>query len=233
MELKLGVFILSNNRLLRESIERLVRKKADLNLMAARPIGSDSKEEVVRSGAEVLVSDSLPFVLEAGGWREASVEDRQEVEIKVVLVAMDDDKKNFLSAVKHGVMGYVLLDAPAVEIVSTIRAVARGEAVCPPHFARVLFDHIASEMTDLPNARTRRQWGLTRREQQLIPLIGRGMTNKEIAGQLNLSEETVKSHVHRILQKVGVADRLEVFEACQTDAALTSVRKMNQTRSFS
>jgi len=84
MEPKLGVFILSNNRLLRESIERLVRKKADLNLIAARSIGNDSKEEVVRSGAEVLVSDSLPFVLEAGGWREASVEDRQEVEIKVV-----------------------------------------------------------------------------------------------------------------------------------------------------
>jgi DNA-binding NarL/FixJ family response regulator len=220
MEPKPGVFILSNNRLLRESIERLVRKKADLNLIAARSVESDSKEEVVRSGAEVLVSDSLPFVLEAGGWREASVEDRQEAEIKVVLVAMDEDKKNFLSAVKHGVLGYVLLDAPAVEIVSTIRVVARGEAVCPPHFARVLFDRIASETKEFPNARRRRQWGLTRREQQLVPLIGRGMTNKEIAGQLNLSEETVKSHVHRILQKVGVDDRLEVLEACQTDSAL-------------
>jgi DNA-binding NarL/FixJ family response regulator len=60
--------------------------------------------------------------------------------------------------------------------------------------------------------------GLTRREQQLIPLIGRGMTNKEIAAQFGLSEETVKNHVHRILRKVGVEDRRGVFEACQPEA---------------
>jgi DNA-binding NarL/FixJ family response regulator len=57
---------------------------------------------------------------------------------------------------------------------------------------------------------------LTNREQQLVPMIGRGMTNKEIAAQLSLSEQTVKNHVHRILRKTGVEDRLSVFEACQT-----------------
>jgi DNA-binding NarL/FixJ family response regulator len=63
------------------------------------------------------------------------------------------------------------------------------------------------------------QWGLTRREQQLIPLIGRGMTNKEIATQLSLSEQTVKNHVHRILRKVGAEDRLGVLDQVFTDAS--------------
>jgi DNA-binding NarL/FixJ family response regulator len=111
-----------------------------------------------------------------------------------------------------------LQEAPAIEITNAIRAVARGGAICPPHFVRALFDYVASQSLDLPNARTRIQWGLSRREQQLIPLIGRGMTNKEIATQLSLSEQTVKNHVHRILRKVGVENRLGVFEACQPEA---------------
>jgi DNA-binding NarL/FixJ family response regulator len=221
MDRKISVFVLSSNRLLRESIERMVRKKPDLDLIGARSIRADSKDEVINSDAEVLVLDSLQFVLETDAWWvTASQSDRRK--IRVLLVAMGDDKKHFLSAVKQGVVGYVLQDAPAIEVIGGIRAVARGEAICPPHFVRVLFDYVASLSSELPNTRTRRQLGLTRREQQLIPLIGRGLTNKEIAMQLSLSEETVKSHVHRILRKVGVEDRLGVFEACQAGTAMLS-----------
>ena len=216
MERKLSVFVLSSTRLLRESIEHMVRKKSDLDLRGAGSLRADSKDEVTASGAEVLVTDSLQFVLARGG--SATTFPAERGRIKVVLVAMDDDKKHFLSAVKQGVLGYVLQDASAIEILNAIRAAARGEAICPPRFVRALFDYVASQSLDLPNARTRIQWGLTRREQQLIPLIGRGMTNKEIATQLSLSEQTVKNHVHRILHKVGVEDRLGVFEACQPEA---------------
>lgn len=214
MERKLSVFVLSSNRLLRESIERMVRKKPDLDLRGAQSIQPDSNAEIINSGAEVMVVDSLQFILDPGGWRAASQGDRRK--IMIVMVAMEDDKKHFLSAVKHGVVGYVLQEAPAIEVIAAIRAVARGEAICPPHFTRALFDCLASPSSGLPNTRVREQWGLTRREQQLVPLIGRGMTNKEIATELSLSEETIKSHVHRILRKVGVDDRLGVFEACQS-----------------
>jgi len=219
VERKLSIFVLSSTRLLRESIEHMLRKKSDLDLKKAGSIRADSKDEVTASGAEILVTDSLQFILETKGWR-ATAFPTERGRIKVVLVAMDDDKKHFLSAVKQGVAGYVLQDAPAIEVIGGIRAVARGESICPPHLVRVLFDYVASLSLDLPNTRTRKQWGLTRREQQLIPLIGRGLTNKEIATQLSLSEETVKSHVHRILRKVGVVDRLGVFEAYQSGTAM-------------
>jgi DNA-binding NarL/FixJ family response regulator len=58
--------------------------------------------------------------------------------------------------------------------------------------------------------------GLTRREQELVPLIDRGLTNKEIANHLHLSEQTIKNHVHRILHKVGAENRLSVSEACRS-----------------
>jgi len=218
MGVKNGVFVLSSNRLLRESIERLIRKRPDLDLRGARSVQSDSINEIVESGAEVLVVDSLQFILEPDGWRTAPSEERQR--IKVVMVAMDDDRKRFLTAVKQGVLGYVLQDSPAIDVIGAIRSVARGEAICPPHLARALFDCIASKSLELPNAHTRQKWGLSRREQQLIPLIGRGMTNKEIARDLNLSEETVKCHVHRILSEVGVTDRRSVVGACQADSAI-------------
>jgi DNA-binding NarL/FixJ family response regulator len=206
VDTRIGVFVLSNNRLLRESIESMVRKKPDLDLQGAGSICADSKNEVIKSGAEVLVVDSLQFVLERdGSWGTPWNENRR---INVVLVAMDDDKKHFLSAVRKGAVGYVLQDAPAIEVVSAIRAVTRGEAMCPPPFTRLLFDYVVSLSADLPNARARQQWGLTRREQQLIPLIGRGMTNKEIAMQLSLSQETVKNHVQgfcaRWVRRIGL-----------------------------
>jgi DNA-binding NarL/FixJ family response regulator len=68
----------------------------------------------------------------------------------------------------------------------------------------------------MPNTRARTQLGLTRREQQLVPLIDQGMTNKEIGNHLNISEQTVKNHIHRILRKVGAEDRLSVFSAYQS-----------------
>ena len=66
---------------------------------------------------------------------------------------------------------------------------------------------------------SRRAWGLTRREQQLMPLIGRGLTNKEIAAHFSLSERTIKNHIHRILRKVGASDRLGLYEVWQSRAA--------------
>jgi DNA-binding NarL/FixJ family response regulator len=213
-----GVFVLSSNRLLRESIERLIRKKSDLDLLGACPLDAGSIRKISDSGAEVLVLDSLQFIIELDGWRVAPLEVRQK--IKIVMVAMDDDKRKFLGAVKQGVLAYVLQDSSAIDIICAIRAAAIGEATCPPHFLLTLFDFIAAQPVELPNPRRRSQWSLSRREQQLIPLIGSGMTNIEIARQLNLAEDTVKGHVHRILRKVGVADRRSVVGACQADSAV-------------
>jgi DNA-binding NarL/FixJ family response regulator len=82
----------------------------------------------------------------------------------------------------------------------------------------VLFDFVAAQTKELPDGRKRAKWGLTRREQELVPLIGRGLSNKEIGNYLGVSEQTVKNHIHRILRKVGVSDRLSIFDACQTES---------------
>lgn len=211
-----NVLVLCSNRLLRESVARIIGKKTDFQIAFSRA-GSDRpdrvRREIAEKSADVIVVDSLQFLQEApcsefGGARHRNY----------LLVAMEDDQKRFLTAIRLGALGYVLQDASALEVVNAVRSVAQGEGVCPPRYVKLLYDYFMVRTAGSPNSHVRSQVGLTRREQQLIPLIERGMTNKEIASHLNLSEQTVKNHVHRILQKVGVGDRLSVVEAVQTQS---------------
>src|SRR5208283_472567 len=127
------------------------------------------------------------------------------------------DEATFFQAVGEGVVGYVLKDAPAVEIVRVIRAVAAGEAICPPRFSLSLFQCAAREVSLSFKPPPTTKFGLTRREQQLVGLIRLSLSNKEIGNRLNLSEQTVKNHIHRILRKVGANDRLGIVELCQSE----------------
>ena len=214
-EAKTKVFILCSNRLLRESIARILGKKSDFEIVASQAINLVTPDEIVDSGANVVVLDSLEFLLADPGWCSRTLIFGRS--LKCVLIAMEADNNRFLAAVRRGARGYVLQDASAADVVSAIRAVAEGQAVCPPAYAQVLFDCIARQADELPSNRKRTQWGLTRREQQLIPLIGQGLSNKEIANHLSLSEQTIKNHIHRILRKVGVSDRLSVLEAYRNE----------------
>jgi two-component system, NarL family, response regulator DevR len=209
------VLILCVNRLLRESIARILAKRTDFEIITA-PVEPGAPIEPVRdSGADVLVLDSLDLLHDNFASPLTTGTDEQSV--KSVLIAMTDDRSSFLTSIRRGARGYVLQNASATDVVSAVRSVAEGHAVCPPHYTEVLFDYVATQTTELPNSQKRAQWGLTRREQQLIPLIGRGLSNKEIANHLNISEQTVKNHIHRILRKVGVVDRLSIYEVLQNE----------------
>jgi two-component system, NarL family, response regulator DevR len=208
-----SVFLLCGNRLLRESVGRILNKRPDFQVAVSHAVAHDSTPEVADIQADVVVLDSLQLLAENTIFMPSLRNSRL---FKCILVAMEDDQRRFLTAIRRGALGYVLQDASAAEVVTAIRAVSHGEAVCPARYARVLFDYFASHSTTATNNGVRANLGLTRREEQLIPLIEHGMTNKEIAIQLNLSEQTVKNHIHRILRKVGVENRLSISDAFQT-----------------
>src|SRR5205807_1212769 len=99
-------------------------------------------------------------------------------------------------------------------------AVHAGEAVCPGSLCATLFRYFEQEASALSCGSARRRLGLTRREQQLIPLIAQGLTNKEIANHLSLSEQTVKNHLYRMKHKVGAEDRLDIVHLYRTHTFL-------------
>jgi DNA-binding NarL/FixJ family response regulator len=207
------VFLLAQNRLLREALARVLDKKNDLTVVGACALSPLSMEQIVAAAPDVLVMDSFTT---AGPNREFVREAQRLVpQIKVVMIGMDADEATFMYVLRQGALGYVLKDASAVEVVSTVRAVAAGEAVCPPQLSTSLFHYAARQLNQIPSLHVKMSLGLTSREQQLVGLIGLGLTNKEIATQLRLAEQTVRNHVHRMLRKVGAGDRLAVVEICR------------------
>jgi DNA-binding NarL/FixJ family response regulator len=212
MENNIDVFLVADNRLLRESLERILRKRSDISVVGALPFSTTSVEQVVKAAPQVLLFHSL-------SGEDCELEFIQGVRyaltnIKVVLVGMVCDEKIFLRSIRAGAVGYVLQEAGAMDVANAVRSVHQDEAVCPPKLCRSLLEFVVQENPARRKSRIRRKLGLSRREQQIVPLLAEGLTNKEVAVRLNLSEQTVKNHIHHMLQKMGVPDREAIVELC-------------------
>jgi DNA-binding NarL/FixJ family response regulator len=210
------VFILAENRLLREALTRILAKKNDIRVVGASAFSPDVVEQISSAAPDVLLSDSAAVAL--SDLRLVSEVRAAIPGLKVVMIGMDADREIFLRAVRDGIVGFVLKDASAMEVATAVRSVASNEAVCPPSLCLALFESVASRANPTSFV-IRHNLGLTRREQQLVQMISHGLTNKEIASQLNLSEQTVKNHIHRMLRKLGATDRLGAVEICRMPGA--------------
>jgi len=204
------VFLLAENRLLRDVFVRLLIRKSGLQVVGAAGSSEQVAFTATSANPDVILCDSLPEAISDNGTiRELR---RSLPELKVLMFGMDCEEEKFLIAVQHGVAGYVLKDASASEVAAAIRAVASGDSVCPPKLCRVLFNYVSGTSAWKPGAQVTRKLGLTRREQQLVQLVSLGLTNKEIACRLFLSEQTVKNHLRRMFRKSGATGRLEAVE---------------------
>jgi len=204
------VFLTIENRLLRGALIRLFRKRSDLVVVGHDGPAETTDGPVVGSEFDVLVIDSFQSTLPAA---KIASETGGQAAFKTILIGMEPDEEQFIAAVRAGVMGYLLKDASVSDLLAAVRAVNRGEAVCPPQLCCSLFRFVAHIVEETPVKRSASRPDLTLRQQQLIALVAKGLTNKEIAAQLNLSEFTVRNHIHRILKQVDVGSRSEAVEA--------------------
>jgi DNA-binding NarL/FixJ family response regulator len=140
--------------------------------------------------------------------------------LRTVLFGGPPDEAQFLQYVRAGVKGYLLADSSPHDILAAVTDVAGGKAWCPPSLCAALFRYVELEATTVPSAAMRQRLGLTRREQQIVPLLARGFTNKEIANHFCLSEQTVKNHLYRMKHKVGAGNRLGIVHTCHTQGFL-------------
>jgi two-component system, NarL family, nitrate/nitrite response regulator NarL len=202
------VFLLIENRLMREALVRLFGKRADLLVVWRSEPAEASARLVLDSQCDVLVTDSLQTA-----WLPANTaESGDHASFKALVIAMDSNEEQFLDAVRSGVTGYLLQDASASDVVAAVRAVFRGEAVCPPQLCSKLFRFVAQTAREMILQNPTSRPNLTLRQQQLVGLVAKGLTNKEIASYLNLSQFTVRNHIHRILKQVDAGSRSEAVE---------------------
>ena len=202
-------FLLIENRLLREALVRLFSKRTDLLVVGQSGYAEATALSVLDSKCDVLIIDSLQTP-----WLSAitALESADRPSFRTVVIARKSDEKHFLAAVRSGVTGYLLQDASASDVVAAVRAVFRGQAVCPPQLCSSLFRFVAQMASDIPVQNAPPKPDLTLRQQQLVALVAKGLTNKEIASHLNLSEFTVRNNIHRILRRVDASSRKEAVE---------------------
>jgi DNA-binding NarL/FixJ family response regulator len=129
-------------------------------------------------------------------------------EASVLILTISNDDARVVDAVRAGAQGYLLKDAPLDEIVTGIRAAGAGESTIAPRIAGALIDHVRS--SEAPEkAPTPPAPHLSRREREVLELVGEGFDNAEIAQRLYLSQSTVKNHVSRLLEKLGAQNRVQ------------------------
>jgi two-component system nitrate/nitrite response regulator NarL len=213
-----NVHLVAGNRLLREALTKLLTKKGNCRVSGVSDCLLEVASTISASGATVLILDSVT----AGDSNASFISEvtSQIAGLKVILIDMDDDPTFFLQCIRAGALGYLLSDASSAEVVSGVHAVARGESVCPSRLLIHLFRAFSHQCVALPGPRIKLELGLTRRQQQLVPLICQGLTNKEIGSRLGISEQTVKNHVHDIMRRIGVNDRLQVMNHAYHEATL-------------
>jgi DNA-binding NarL/FixJ family response regulator len=215
---KIRVFVAAENRLLREALARVLSKGAGIDVVATDSAAAFRTDALLDARPDILLLNSR-------GSLEEDLSAIQEVRaaapaVRILLIGMAKDEREFLQCVRAGISGYLLRDASSGEVLQSVRAVAAGEAVCPGVLCAFLFRYFESDTTGLPCTSSKRRMGLSRRELQLIPLIAQGLTNKEIANHFSLSEQTVKNHLYRMKHKIGAEDRLEMVQLYRTQGFL-------------
>jgi DNA-binding NarL/FixJ family response regulator len=132
--------------------------------------------------------------------------------LKILLMGSVKEDAEFLRYVRAGINGYLWREAAAADVTRAIETVHAGKAVCPGELCAALFRFFEDAEPRMPFGSPTQRLGLTRREQQIVPLIAKGFTNKEIANHFCLSEQTVKNHLYRMKHKIGAEDRLSIVQ---------------------
>ncbi len=197
------IFVITANRFFRESLIRLFRSDRGFRVLGAADFSPLTGTQGPRINPEIVVLRPE--------WDDRAFQSTRAIHeaaprTKILMIAMEDDQETFLRAVQAGAEGYLLRDASAKQILAAVHRLERNAVVCPLHLERALFNHVANDPR-LNTPRPQSIHDLTPREHQLTSLVAQGLANKEIAGRLNLSLQTVKNHVHSILQKTQVKNR--------------------------
>jgi DNA-binding NarL/FixJ family response regulator len=186
------VLTVDDHPLLREGIAALVNAESDMQLVAEACDGQGAIEQFRLHRPDVTLMD---LQMPALNGIEAIIGIRGEFpKARIIVLTTYAGDVQVLRALKAGALGYILKGHVCRELLDTIRAVHAGQKRIPAEVAAELAEHVAED-------------DLTSREIVVLRLIATGNANKEIAGQLSIAEETVKSHVTNILAKLGANDR--------------------------
>ncbi len=207
MKESVSVFIVDDNRLLREGLVSMLAEQENFVVVGAAASGRKALEKIKELRPEVALIDiGMP---DKDGIEVTQALYQDMPEVKVIILGMPDLTDEIMACIEAGAVGYVLKEASFDYLVETIRSAQRGETFCSPRMAASLFSRVAELSGEqIPQSSVR----LTPREVQIINQVADGLSNKEIAQKLSIELQTVKNHIHNILDKLQLHNRLEAVQ---------------------
>ncbi len=204
---RVRVMVCDDHALFRRGLVMVLEAENDIVVVAEAEDGEDAVRTVGEFAPDVVLMDvRMPGV----GGIEATRRIGETVpSAKIVMLTVSDEESDLYDAIKAGATGYLLKEISIEEVASAVRAVVAGQSLISPSMASKLLTEFANlskradERTTVPTPR------LTDRELEVLRLVAQGKSNREIAGDLFISENTVKNHVRNILEKLHLHTRME------------------------
>lgn len=208
--MSIRVMLVDDQVLLRTGFRMVLAAQPDMEVVAEAGNGAEAIENLRGTAVDVVLMDvRMPRLDGVEATRRICAEPGAP---KVLILTTFDLDEYAFSGLKAGASGFMLKDVPPSELLSAIRAVHSGDAVVAPSTTRRLLDRFSAMLPSGKEntAATGAMERLTGREREVMLLVAQGLSNGEIAARLVLSEATVKTHVGRILTKLGLRDRVQV-----------------------
>ena len=200
------VLIADDQALVRVGLRKILDSEPDATVVGEASDGQDAISSARRLRPDVVLMDIRMPVLDGIEATRRIVRERPATRVLILTTFGLDGYVH--DALRAGASGFMLKDAPPEEIAGAVRIVARGEALLAPAVTRTVIQEFARHPPPSPGP-PRAVQALTAREREVLHLLIRGLSNPEICAQLVISEATAKTHVARILQKLGLRDRVQ------------------------
>ncbi|MBO9488909.1 response regulator transcription factor [Endozoicomonas sp. G2_1] len=186
------VLLADDHPLFREGLKYRLSLEPDIEVAQEAENGKQALELLQQQCFDLVLMDiNMP---EMDGMYVLELIREQELDCKVLMLSMHDNKEYILAAMRHGANGYILKDVPGNELIAAIKKVASGKSYFSSEVTEILSKELAGEQRGV----------VTRREQLVLRLISHGLNDKRIAQELNVSVRTVETHKRNIKQKLGI-----------------------------
>ncbi|MEE6449258.1 response regulator transcription factor [Gottfriedia acidiceleris] len=194
------VLLVDDHPLMRDGIRTIINLESDMRVVGESFTGEDIVSMIKQTKADVVLMDiNLP---NQNGIDITAEIKESNPNCKVLILTMYDHNEYFMSALHAGADGYLLKDSPGEKVVEGIRVVFRGDSIIQPSLTKKLLNHQRVKQFIIE---------LTHREKEVLTALVKGVSNKEIAEELYISERTVKIHINKIFKKMNVKSRSQAI----------------------
>jgi two-component system NarL family response regulator len=201
------VLIVDDHALFRRGLQMVLRQEPDIDVVGEAADGNEAVEMAQESMPDVILMDvRMPH--------RTGIEATNQIKdllphVKILMLTISDEEADLYEAIKAGASGYLLKEIPIDEVSEAIRSVWAGQSRLSPSMAAKLLTEFAAMSKRAAETRQLPAPRLTEREMEVLRLVAQGLNNRDIAGKLFISENTVKNHIRNILEKLHLHSRME------------------------